>query len=316
MIGNRKCINLFFIVTFLLCLGSILTQHSERIDHITKVHKAQRRLLSDILLSGRCKYLYFDFGSNIGVQIRKVYEPDFYPEAPIRPYFEKYFGSVKEGRKEGCSVGFEPNMAHTERLLSLQDVYRKVGYPVVIFTDTAVDRYNGITKLVRDEADGAHKEWADGVFNWRDYSSDELGKHSYSVLSIDLSEFIHSVYKEWNTINFQNLTAMSHEGEVSHAKKGTIVAKFDIEGIELRLLPHLLAHGALCMIDYSYVEWHTFHMSKVVKSSWPGFPGLELETMINWIMQETDHCNSVIQTMDDEAYNQDGFPFPTVPTRN
>merc|ERR550539_841072 len=60
-----------------------------------------------------CTFVYLDMGTNIGVQIRKLYEPDLFPGAPIIPLFDKYFGKIEERDfSEICSVGWEPNPSH------------------------------------------------------------------------------------------------------------------------------------------------------------------------------------------------------------
>ena len=63
-----------------------------------------------------CYHVYIDVGSNIGVQIRKLFEPHLYPRAKVRKIFQHFFGDV-ELRSEGvCAVGFEPNPNHTTYL--------------------------------------------------------------------------------------------------------------------------------------------------------------------------------------------------------
>ena len=42
-----------------------------------------------------CQHVYLDMGTNTGVQIRKLYQPELYPDAPIHPVFERYFGPAE-----------------------------------------------------------------------------------------------------------------------------------------------------------------------------------------------------------------------------
>ena len=63
-----------------------------------------------------CFHVYLDVGSNVGVQVRKLFEPSFYPGAPFVNVFDKEFGPVEARRKSVCAVGFEPNPHHTKRL--------------------------------------------------------------------------------------------------------------------------------------------------------------------------------------------------------
>ena len=55
-------------------------------------------------------------GSNVGVQVRKLFEPSLYPKAPFVNVFDKEFGTVEARKKSVCAVGFEPNPHHTKRL--------------------------------------------------------------------------------------------------------------------------------------------------------------------------------------------------------
>ena len=43
------------------------------------------------LLDG-CRHVYLDVGSNIGVQVRKLYQPELYPGAVVLPVFKEAFG--------------------------------------------------------------------------------------------------------------------------------------------------------------------------------------------------------------------------------
>jgi hypothetical protein len=54
-----------------------------------------------------CYHIYLDVGSNIGIQVRKLLEPKLYPDSPIFPLFDKYFGPLDENRANlVCAVGF------------------------------------------------------------------------------------------------------------------------------------------------------------------------------------------------------------------
>lgn len=64
-----------------------------------------------------CYHVYLDVGSNIGVQVRKLFQPELYPDATISTLFDANFGEDRVRRKDFvCSVGFEPNPHHTKIL--------------------------------------------------------------------------------------------------------------------------------------------------------------------------------------------------------
>jgi len=67
-------------------------------------------------LADGCARVYVDVGSNIGVQIRKLFEPRLYPRAPIIPLFDKYFGMKRSADDWLCAFGFEPSPVLEPRL--------------------------------------------------------------------------------------------------------------------------------------------------------------------------------------------------------
>ena len=70
-----------------------------------------------------CYHVYLDVGSNVGIQIRKLYEPHLFtdPIPPVEECFTRMFGSPEErNMKEICTFGFEPNPAHKEGLMVYQ----------------------------------------------------------------------------------------------------------------------------------------------------------------------------------------------------
>ena len=69
-------------------------------------------------------------GTNIGVQIRKLFEPHKYPNASVLPVFEQLFGPAP--RCGVCAIGIEPNPRHAARLHRLQRDLRAQGAPVLL----------------------------------------------------------------------------------------------------------------------------------------------------------------------------------------
>ena len=56
-------------------------------------------------LADGCGHVYLDVGSNIGVQVRKLFEPEKYPGAPILPHYDQLFGKPDYRRKHVCAFG-------------------------------------------------------------------------------------------------------------------------------------------------------------------------------------------------------------------
>jgi FkbM family methyltransferase len=245
--------------------GSIHNRNSLR-----KAHK--------LLHSGRCKHVYLDMGTNIGIQIRKLYEPGLYVKGKILPYFDKYFGSV-ENRKEVCAFGVEANPIHTKRLDALEQAYTKLGYPVVIFTETAAGNKNGnITFFQEKEAHPAVHEWGASIYNWRGTMM------NVTVGMLDIALFLkHLVY------NRADIKADSK-----------VVIKMDIEGFEYHLIPYLFSKNVLCQVDFMYIEFHPQMDEEAPK---------DFSKVLEWFIKTTPDCRCEFADIDDEAYGVGNDPF-------
>ena len=89
--------------------------------------------------------MFLDLGSNRGLQIRKLYEPHLFPLAPVLPLYERYFGHPDtRNNQQICSVGFEPNPAHTAHLQAVAANYSTCGIRVIMFTETGVSNKDAI----------------------------------------------------------------------------------------------------------------------------------------------------------------------------
>ena len=76
---------------------------------VNSLHKQEN------ILDG-CFHVYIDVGSNIGIQVRKLYESHLYPKAKVKQIFEHFFGSPDRRNETVCAIGFEPNPNHTQYL--------------------------------------------------------------------------------------------------------------------------------------------------------------------------------------------------------
>ena len=64
-----------------------------------------------------CQHVYLDVGSNIGVQVRKLYQPELFPNASVLEVFDGAFGRMaNRNLSQLCAVGFEPNPKHSTLL--------------------------------------------------------------------------------------------------------------------------------------------------------------------------------------------------------
>ena len=118
-----------------------------------------------------CHHVYIDVGTNIGVQIRKLFEPQKYPGAYVHPIFDSMFGNITERLKSSpdgghmiCAIGFEPNSHHTSYLKEVETSYQKCGWRVNILTQTAASDRKGTSRFYSDQA-YKNMEWGGGILS-------------------------------------------------------------------------------------------------------------------------------------------------------
>jgi FkbM family methyltransferase len=226
-----------------------------------------------------CAGIFLDFGSNVGVQARKFFEPDLYPNAPLVPLFERLYGPVETRRKKFCVIGFEANPHHTERLKLVENCHRKLGWKTIFFSETAVSNKDGVVDFYAD-AEPEHNEWGSSIF---DHNKKNL---KYSIKSVDIASFI----KKNLAVNFTR----------------TVVAKMDIEGSEYIVLPHMLESEILCneTLAEIMIEWHPkmvpVEQKEIVQKS---------ENIMHLLSKQTCVVTKVTN-FDDESYLFDTKPFP------
>lgn len=255
----------------LVLLTLILTRHHFHVQ-ATKCEQWSGPRLGD-----GCDHVYLDMGTNVGLQIRKLYEPDLYPNNPTENIFLKYFGRFRSGV---CAFGFEANPIHTDRLHKLQRAYRELGLRVYIFTETAVSTRNGNTTFFRDPGASKHNEWGAGLTLNTLASTSKLSNISVTVAMIDIVCFLRN-----------HVILRSRPRSDVHS---SIVIKSDIEGHDVSVLSHLVASGMWCHVSAIYGE----HVS----TEWVRAVALAL--------QHVPTCSTKYYALDDETGN-DSLPLPS-----
>ena len=93
-----------------------------------------------------CCHVFLDVGSNIGVQVRKLFEPQLYPRAKeTLSIFDELFGTAR--RRDVCALGLEGNARHRARLLEVEEVYSRQGWRTKFLVPTAAAASDGWTFL-------------------------------------------------------------------------------------------------------------------------------------------------------------------------
>ena len=143
----KNCIIFLAKASIIICIFVLIV-----ISYQTTHNKNEQSSNAEIhnFLDG-CHHVYLDVGSNIGVQIRKLFEPERYPDAPIHSFFKQNFGTIDKRKSSHsghasflCAIGFEPNPRHAEYLKQIEKSYNECGWKVKFMTNSGVSDHNGI----------------------------------------------------------------------------------------------------------------------------------------------------------------------------
>ena len=199
------------------------------------------RAISRLIHQHNCTAAYLDVGTNIGVQIRKLFEPRSYKNALAVKIFHDVFGA--ERRCQVCAIGIEPNPRHEARLDELEVKLGRAGAPVLVLRAAAATSDSELTLFVHANATldvSAHTGSSDTSALTR-LADENSTASKLTVRAVDLSRIFRHVVR------------------VLPRLPGTpprIIAKIDIEAAEFTVLPHLLSSGALCGLRHLLLEWH------------------------------------------------------------
>ena len=305
----RQYRNWMLLVAFTLCISFYIS--IEYNDIIARINQNGHKKSEDNILNG-CYHIYLDVGSNIGNQIRKLFEPEKYPNAPLLAKFDQYFGPIEnrrisspEGGSMVCAVGFEPNPVHALHLKELEKVYKTCGWNVKMMTSTGISNRNGITKFYHIGIGGG-LNLGGGILP-PNLSSVKNKSQSNEITSenrvtlLRLSEFL------------TNIVSKRQIPMYDTKDPPKVVVKMDIEGSEIDVIPDVVLNGGLSLIDLLMVEWHARYerlnsrreahdqIRQVLKS---------LSTYGEGLNHDDTKSNFRYLDLDDETYQTDKLDFP------
>lgn len=224
-----------------------------------------------------CLHVYLDVGTNVGIQFRKLYAPEKYPDALIRDEFVRYFGGGK--REDVCAFGWEPNPHHKADLLRLQDGYRALGRRITINTEAAAGIFDG-KGIFKTDGDAKNYEWGSKV----EPVQPGAAPPADAVLVVDIAA--------WIVKNVVHRRVPNATGSLPPA----VVMKLDIEGSDENVLAKMFQLGALCSLDMIYLEkWHVRN---------------EVHNFLH-VASEALGCKVRILMIDDEKYYDEKWSEPT-----
>ena len=247
-----------------------------------------------------CQYVYLDVGTNVGVQIRKLYEPELYPGAKMLSFFDEQFGHDRKRLSSLCTVGFEPNIHHTSKLRALETAYTARGWRVKIFTETAVSTIDGNATFFFDKiANPQQHEWAASLIPWHESMKTKSGSDTErndvqaTVQTMDFSRYL-----------LVNIGRRRINEELKHS----VLMKLDVEGSEHTILPHIITTGSICSINKIFLENHRWGAIEFSDGS----NDTQFTSFFKQFVEKYNvtSCPTSILDVDDESYHDSDFPLP------
>jgi len=197
-------------------------------------------------LADGCSRVYVDYGSNIGMQVRKMYEPHRFlayeeyqcpkPCNPSEPLFRSVFG---ENRNDVCTFGFEASPRHSARLIRLEKAYLRTGRRVLFFTETAVTTDG---RNVSFSAGAGGEDAIDGGAAISAHISESPGT-GIEVRSVDLAHWF-----------LKEVVGRTLPHPYRQYREPRVLMKSDIEGTDMAVISRLFHTGALCHVHTLYYE--------------------------------------------------------------
>lgn len=236
--------------------------------------------------------IYLDVGTNVGVQLRKLYNAEQFPNARVLPFFDKTYGL---NRSNVCSLGVEPNPHHAEYLHQLNLYFKRKGYQSLILTNMAVSVKPGRAKFFLDTK--SPNEWGASLSKgvWQKNGNNTDIEVNVDLLPLPL--FLLNVIRP----------IMDIEASLS-GRVPPLMMKLDVEGAEYSLLPGLLLTGTLCDMDVLCMEPHSeaFRNEDGVNMTIP-----DMLSVFHKMRKAHPTCRVSLVDLDDETYfNGTQIPLP------
>lgn len=243
-------------------------------------------------LQGGCKHIFLDMGANRGNHARFLFEAAKYPGSIYLDTLDKYFGDAEYRSKPFdetglCYFGIEPNPEWKSWHAELQSCYRRAGWRV-IFLDRLLTNVDGSSELMfLDASNTSYDKWPARAFGPE--SKDPENENNKWVETISLPTILREIASQ-------------------RIPGGKMLAKMDIEGAELDVLPHTDQELGWCQestgIDAVTIEWHDRKFEE-----WQHKHDISQK-----YSQGLDKCGQPIQmvTLESEDYLNDKTSFPVV----
>ena len=181
-----------------------------------------------------CSGVYLDFGCNIGVQTRKLFEPERYPGSPLLPLFAHVFGGPGTvQRQTTCTVCVEPNPEHTERLHRLERHYATANRTLVVMS-RAIQVGRRATIEMAAPVGGPKLAWGFHAVPASSMAHTDAHTRLHQVQTVDPGWLLETWLPSVGWLTLDNL------------RRTPTMLKLDLEGGESAVLPYLVESQLLC----------------------------------------------------------------------
>lgn len=236
---------------------------------------------SDSIADG-CYHVFLDVGANMGVHGRFLFEPEKFPNATRSgEIFNRHFGKSRDNR-DLCIFAFEPNPLHKAKLEENSMAYSKMGWRYEVL-NVGVGTEDGVLSFyTRQRANSNQND-----FMFRPEKSGNWKPHNVSVIHFAPWLFQHIYQRK-----------IPDSSTVTSKMKPKIVMKMDIEHMEFTVLPDLITSGALCPLEFVFIEIHAYNKQE------KQFAGV-MKNFLKSSFINKKNCPVQIQQVDDETYPMD-----------
>ena len=219
-----------------------------------------------------CRHIFLDVGANVGLNAHFLYNGSAFPKSlKMVPLMDQMFG---RDRSHVCYRGFEPNMNHIDRHISLRHNFKDKD--MMIYNSPVGISNSSITFYYKNtEMEKKHNDWG---------FSSQVDPSLHAVKSVNLTAV--------------NLTQIDFPSWLNalEPKDARILMKLDVEGSEFELLTALLFRGQLCnRIHTMTLEWHPSQCQRKWCSIKDKLPSI-------LALSRSVKCSTRFLAVDDESY--------------
>lgn len=224
-------------------------------------------------------------GTNTGVQLRKLYNPEQFAGAAILGLYDTTYGA---DRSHVCAFGIEANPVHSKYLATLNAYFSTASYQGIVIKEAAASIKTGTATFHQDHTNPFEGGASLAQGSWQ--SKGNTPTSHVTVPTFDLPAFLVGVVRP-----------LVLQIEQETGKRPPVGMKLDVEGEEYALLPAMITNGALCDLAMVYIEPHGADF-RVGAGAAVNMTFDDIMTAFNNMRKANPRCDVQVKIMDDETF--------------